>query len=56
MPFGIDAGDVLLDEHDCSEPIVFKPTVPVFNEMRDTMHVSIVVSDAYRINYHGVYN
>ncbi|XP_052243009.1 mucin-like protein isoform X1 [Dreissena polymorpha] len=39
MPFGTDAGDMLLDKPDCSGPIVFKPTIPVFKKMRDTMHV-----------------
>ncbi|XP_052236237.1 uncharacterized protein LOC127848005 isoform X4 [Dreissena polymorpha] len=39
LPFGEDNGDVIMDQHDCSESIVFSHTIPVFNKMRQSMHV-----------------
>ncbi|XP_052274481.1 uncharacterized protein LOC127874294 isoform X2 [Dreissena polymorpha] len=39
LPFGEDEGDMIMNQHDCSEPIVFSPAIPVFNTMRRSIHV-----------------
>ncbi|XP_052259365.1 sushi, von Willebrand factor type A, EGF and pentraxin domain-containing protein 1-like [Dreissena polymorpha] len=39
LPFGEENGDVIMEQHDCSESIVFTHSIPVFNNMRRSMHV-----------------
>ncbi|XP_052241381.1 uncharacterized protein LOC127851584 [Dreissena polymorpha] len=39
LPFGKDEGDIIMDQDDCSEPIIFSPGIPVFKRMRRSMHV-----------------